>query len=192
MAVSNIGIPIDLTKGIHTNTELKDDNIQLKEIFTTEINEDSVYESEGSWLSEVIDLVDKYTSLENLAITNIVSSTSTYKAYTSTSPDSITWSDFVEIQATTGKMLSVPERFIQIRIVFTGENSVKSELVNDFVASESKQFRSNDFINLDGSLGLKRDFTYKMDKDSSWTSEGNVFRKKIENTKLKRIDKLDF
>lgn len=192
MTIETIGVPIDLKKGIHSNTELVDNKIQLKKLSATYDKTANIYTDEGFWLSDIIDLADKYTSLGNLAITNISTGSSTYKAYTRTSDDNIVWSDFIEIQAVTGRMMSPPQRYVQVKLSFNGSISNREEMIYDFVESESAKFKDNDYVKFDGNLQLKKEFQYTMSKDANWTSEGTVFKKKIENTKLKRIDSINF
>lgn len=192
MATQNIGVLIDLTKGTHTNTEYKDGKISLKEERKTYDLIDNVYSHEGVWVSEQIDLVDKYTSLENLAISKIINGKSTYKAYTRTSDNAVNWDDYVEISFTTGKIMSVPKRYIQVKIEFLGLYEYKQEIIHNFTELESAIFDENEYVQFDGALYLKRDYEFKMGKDNNWTEEGTLFRRLIKKSELKKIDSLNF
>lgn len=188
MATENIGVPIDLSAGNFMNTEIGANGLQLKYNRQTYDKISNVYADYGVWISDSIDLVDKYTSLENLAITSIVNGLSSYKSYTRTSDDNFTWDNYIEIDST-GKMMSVPRRFIQIKIEFFGGLQDKTEVVDDFV--DPLDFESNEYIGFDGSnLQLKRNYKYEQSIDSTWTESGNVFRRTIDKSKFKKIDSI--
>lgn len=191
MTTQNIGLSIDLTKGIHSNTELFNGKIRLKKVGTTYDGTDA-FASTGFWTSVVIDTVDKYTSLSNLAIGDVVTvDQSTYKAYTRTSDDNITWDTYTEINASTGQMLSVPKRYIQVKIIFTGKVQGKQETALDYNLTDISNIVSNEFVEMNGNLKLKKDYQYTMPKDNSWIGEGTLFRKPIQKTKFKKIDSLN-
>lgn len=189
MATHSIGLVIDITKGAHDNTEIFNGKLRLRKT-GEDYTSTNVYVNSGFWLSEKIDLVDKYNSLENLAISSIVNGSSTYKAFTRTSDDSITWDNYVEINYTNGKMMSVPKRFIQIKIEFNGGKQTKTDTVHDFDSGKSALFVNNKFIKLDGNLQLRKEYSDNMTLDTTWSEEGFLFRKKISRTEFKKVNSI--
>lgn len=189
MATHSIGLVIDITKGAHDNTEIFNGKLRLRKT-GEDYTSTNVYVNSGFWLSEKIDLVDKYNSLENLAISSIVNGSSTYKAFTRTSDDSITWDNYVEINYINGKMMSVPKRFIQIRIEFIGGKQTKTDTVHDFDGGKSALFVNNKFIKLDGNLQLRKEYSDNMTLDTTWSDTGFLFRKKISRTDFKKVNSI--
>lgn len=190
VATQDVGIKIDLTKGKHTNTVYDETTkkIALQKLRTTYDEKENIYAREGFWVSDIMDLVDKYTSLENLALTSELNGAE-YTAYTRTSIDNITWDEFVAINSS-GKMMSVPRRYVQVKIAFKGKITDYQEPLHDFTVKDVEKFKENEFINFGGNLELKREYEYKMSKDDTWKSDGSLFRKKIKNTKFKKIDSI--
>lgn len=190
VVTQDVGIIIDLTKGVHTNTVYDEDTnkIALKNTGTSYDEKKNIYATDGYWVSEIMDLVDKYTSLGNLALTTELNGAE-YTAYTRTSSDNITWDDYVKINSS-GKMMSVPQRYIQIKIEIKGQDAEYQEPLHDFTVEDIDKFEENEFINFSGNLELKQEYDYKVSKDDSWSDEGSLFRKKIRNTKFKRIDSI--
>ena len=91
MATHEIGFPIDFSTGTHDRTMVTaGGSLQLEEVGA------GVYINQGVWTSEVLKLDGKYTSLENLALTATVGEEESYKAYTRTSDDGLSWGDYVD------------------------------------------------------------------------------------------------
>lgn len=190
MAVQNIGFPIDFTKGSFKNVEFLNNKLTIKKIGTT--THGDIYSEQGEWISEVIDLVDNYTSLENLAINSVVDLTkSIYKVYTRTSEKNVVWEDYRQIDSVTGKMMSTKNRYIQVKIEFIGKKESVVTIADEFDVDSNGNYEKNDYLIIDDNLKIRRDFNGAMDVDSAWNEDGHILRKFIpKKSQLKKIDKI--
>lgn len=181
MAIQEIGIPIDASRGTFHNTVFKDGKLQLVEVAQDIINE-PVYVQDGYWISENIKLIDKFKSFKNFIKTAIGSGI--YKILTQSSTDGYTWTEWKEINYEDGSILSPNGSWARVKIEITA-NKVDSQIVVDHFNDVSKF--GNDFIDSsDGHLGLKKKYIYVM----SDTENENIYVKHVEKTKFKKIDKI--
>ena len=190
MPTQNIGFDIDFNpeNGSFVNVEQIDGQLKLKSIGRTYDGAKQVFAPYGAWISNPIDLVDKYTSLGNLAMNSIVATGTSYMTYTRTSEDGATWDAWVPINIESGEMKSVPRRFIRIKLELFGSADVVKEIVENFDTDEAFD-GDNPYVQFSGSkLALKRYYSYMMDKSDSWNGEGAVFRKTIDKSNFKKLD----
>lgn len=109
-----IGIKIG-TSGNFFNTEYVNGVIQL-----TKASSDPnsiIYNSNGRWESEIIDIGDNFESYGKLLITEILNGESETRVYTRTSSNAIIFGDWQEISQT-NDILSQKNRYIQVAIDF--------------------------------------------------------------------------
>jgi hypothetical protein len=184
-----IGISIGIGSGTYNNTEFVAGNIQLSKIGENNLGE-PVYQSQGSWVSDVLDLVDKFKEYDKVVLSKVQDGTANYAILTRTSDDKINFSEYV---ATTpeGKIQSDVKRYIQIRIDFFAGFVNETLLISDFNSpTDVNKWSNNEFIETDGALKLKRNYEYEMTQDDSWKGEGSLYRQVIQATKFKRIDSI--
>ncbi len=184
-----IGIDTGIGIGTFHNTEYVDGAIRLKQINTNKIDT-PIYEMEGYWESEVIDLVDKFKEYDTVALARTQEIRDVYSIETRVSDDGI---NFDEYQATTpeSRVQSTMKRYIQVRINFFAGMNEEEYAIVDFNSSEDKnEWDNNEFIETDGSLKLKKDYEFSMNSDESWADEGVLHRKKIVRSEWKKIDSI--
>lgn len=180
MAIQEIGIGIDITRGNFSNTVFKDDVLKLVQI-AQDSNGNSIYVESGYWESEPIRIQDKITAFKNVARTLDVNGNATYKMYVQTSDDGLTWSEY-EQTLPSGEIVNEPSQYARVKIEIFAE-----KLDSDFYADKFDVVGKydNEFIESEsGSLSLKKNYTEKMIKD------GSVFVSTIEGSKYKKLDKI--
>lgn len=180
MAIQEIGIGVDLSKGKFSDTAFKDNVLKLAER-GKDSDGNPIYVEHGYWESEAILIQDKITAFKNVARTVNVSGGATYKLYVQTSEDGYTWSAYEETLPS-GGITNAPAKYARIKIEIFSESvdsnfyadkfNVKGKYDNEFVDSEN------------GSLSLKREYTKKMELSSS------VFVRTIDNSKFKKLDSI--
>lgn len=186
--IVDIGIPIDLTKGVFNNVEIVNGKLQLSERETLPNGKKRYYEF-GFWESEIIDLVDKFKDFDRV-VANIVNKTSdSITIYTRTSSDGFSWTPYVPINQD-NTIPSPIGRYIQIKVSFTAGITDEVITVDDFNSGDDDKFEQNDFVQFDGKLSLKKEYEYTMTKDNFWGEEGSLFRQVIPKSKLKKIDSI--
>lgn len=188
MATKDFGVSLDFNKGTLTDLVLKDGAIKLKNTGITYDKSKTSYISNGIYISEVIDLYDKYTSLGNLALNlNLPTSNSSYKAYTKVSDDTYSWSDFIEIDYISGKMQSEPKRYIQVKIELFSNELLYDEVALSFLPSDKSRLANTEYITTDNNiLELKKDYDFQMNYDVG----NQIYKTKILSNKFKKIDKI--
>lgn len=184
MATHEIGFPISFSTGTHDRTMVTaGGSLQLEEVGT------GVYINQGVWVSEVLKLDGKYTSLENLALTATVGEGESYKAFTRTSDDGISWGDYIEIDYETGKMQSVPKVYVQVKVeLLSGSATSTPILYSDF--STQSEILENEFVQSENGLRLKTNYEYQMNNEE-WTEAGDLHRYTVDRSKYRRIDTLN-
>lgn len=186
--IIDIGIPIDLTKGVFNNVEIVNDKLQLSEREVLPNGKKRYYEF-GFWESEVIDLVDVFKDFDKI-VANIINKTNDKIAiYTRTSSDDLSWTNYVPINQD-NTIASPIGRYIQIKVTFTAGETDELIIVDDFNNGDEVKFTPNEFVSFDGKLGLKKEYEYDMLKDINWTDAGTLFRQVIKKSKLKKIDSI--
>jgi hypothetical protein len=184
--VVSVGIPIDLSKGTFNNVEYVNGKLQLS---TTETlpNGKKRYYDFGFWESEVIDLVEKYKDFDRL-VSNLTKQTNdNITIYTRTSSDMFSWTSYTPLNQD-NTIASPIGRYIQIKVSFTAGQTNEILTVDDFNSGDDNKFLPNDFVQFDGNLSLKKNYSYTMNKDNTWNDEGQVFRVSIPKTQFKKID----
>lgn len=187
MAVKDFGIALDFSNGISIDIDNLNNQLSLIKMDETYDGVYSIYENEGTWTSEIIDLVDKYTELGNLAINSTVYTNQSYKAYTRTSNDSYSWDDYIEIDYTTGKMQSIPKRFIQVKIELMSDKVEYEEVALDYNNNDEVLSNSEFMTTQNGILELRKDFNYPMELIEGTT---NIYKTTILSDYFKGINKI--
>ncbi|MDR6779312.1 MULTISPECIES: hypothetical protein [Paenibacillus] len=187
MSITEIGIPIDLSKGKYENTIYKDGKLQLVELQKSDTGK-IVYASSGSWQSEIIYIADKIKAFEKVVKNTIVSgTTSTFKISTQSSIDGTEWSPYVEV-GTDGSVQSPTNTYARIKIeLFSSPTENLIFTVDDF----NDNHYDNAFLNTSQDyLEMKRSYILDYVKDSAWTEDGQLHRVTIDKSIWKKIDSL--
>lgn len=179
-----IGLPIGVS-GTHNHTEIDSATGYLR---LTQVDTDGqgnpVYAEEGTWVSDVINLEDKFHDFEKVFASNIDNGTSSFAILTRVSDNNINWSDWVAV-GYDGAILSDTKQYIQVRVdLFAG-------FVTDVFLVANADFESNEFVEDSNGLKLKRNYQYDMTLDSTWSDTGSLHRKKINRNEWVRIDRLN-
>lgn len=171
--------------GTHRNTEIDEVTGRLR---LAQVDVDGsgnpIYAEEGTWISKVINLEDKFLDFEKVVTTHITNGGSSFTISTRTSANSMDWSEWTAI-AVDGTIQSETKQYIQVKIdLFAG-------FVTDNFKISNSDFEFNEFVEASNSLRLKREYQQDMTLDSSWSDTGSVHRKKITRDEWLRIDKLN-
>lgn len=187
MTISEIGIPIDLSKGKYENTIYKDGKLQLVELQKSDTGK-IVYASSGSWQSEMIYIADKIRAFEKVVKNTIVNgTTSTFKISTQSSADGTEWSPYVEA-GTDGSIQSPTNTYARIKIELF---SSPTENLNFTVDEFNDDRYINDYLNTSNDyLEMKRNYTLNYVTDPTWTEDGKLYRTTIDKSTWKKVDSL--
>nr|WP_145401411.1 hypothetical protein [Paenibacillus xylanexedens] len=187
MTTKEIGLPIDLTTGVHNGTELKDGKLQLKQV-TTDASGKSIYAAKGSWESSIITIGDKVTAFQRVVKTMVgTGSNVDYKIYTKSSTDNITWSDYVEITYADGKINSPVGLYARIKIELSSTLTPTLLTLDEFIDGK---YNTDYVSSSDGSLRLKRNIS--LSPTVSTHEDGFLYRTKFERGKLSKINGITF
>ena len=134
-----IGLPITIS-GTHRKTEINKVTGLLQLV---EIDKDGegkpIYEDEGTWTSDVINLGDKFQDFEKVFTTNTNTASSTFAVLTRVSDNGSTWSDWTPI-AMDGTIQSETKQYIQVKIdLFAG-------FLADIFYIAKTDFDTNEFV----------------------------------------------
>lgn len=185
-----IGLPIDIS-GTHDNTVIdkKTGLLRLKEI-DTDGEGNPIYAKKGTWTSDVINLKDKFKDFEKVFTTHEKDGSSSFGVLTRVSKNGDDWSDWIAI-AMDGTIQSDTQQYIQVKIELFAGFTTGLYIVSNFdSALDVHLFNSKEFIETSNGLRLKRDYSYGMTIDSTWSDEGYLLRKKITRDEWLRIDRL--
>lgn len=180
-----IGLPIE-NKGTYFNTSFDEatGTIGLKKTYV-DANNLPVYKEEGYWISEIIDLKDKFDSYEKVFTTHTDYGASSIAIYTRTSTDNTAWSEWKAI-AYDGSILSPINRYVQVKIEFYA-----GFITDVYLAPKADFMGENMFVEDNSGLRLKRNYNFDMTMDDTWTDEGSIHKKKITRDEWVRIDSLN-
>ncbi|MGV6936041.1 hypothetical protein ACWA2B_11045 [Paenibacillus sp. CMM36] len=187
MSITEIGIPIDLSKGKYENTVYKDGKLQLVELQKSDTGK-IVYASSGSWQSDMIQIADKIKSFEKVVKNTIVSgTTSTFKIYTQSSVDGVEWTPYVEV-GTDGSIQSQTNTYARIKIqLFSSPTENLSFTVDEF----NDDRYDNAYLNTSQDyLEMKRKYTIDYVADPTWSEDGQLYRTIIDKSIWKKVDSL--
>lgn len=171
--------------GTHRNTEI-DEVTGLLRLAQVDVDGSGnpIYAEEGTWISKVINLEDKFLDFEKVVTTHTTNGASTFTISTRTSANSMDWSEWTAI-AVDGTIQSDTKQYIQVKIdLFAG-------FVTDVFKISNSDFEINEFVEASNSLRLKRDYQHDMTLDSKWTDIGSLHRKKVTRDEWVRIDRLE-
>ncbi|MED4883924.1 hypothetical protein [Bacillus smithii] len=186
--IIDVGIPIDLTRGVFNNVEFINGKLQLSEKEILPNGKKRYYEF-GFWESEVIDLIDKFKDFDKIVANIIRYTNDQITIYTRTSNDGLSWTPYTPLNAD-NTIASPIGRYIQIKVSFTAGITDKVMTVYDFTNSESVNFQNNDKVIFDGSLKLKTQYADTMTVDTSFTDTGTLLRKTINKNQFKSIESI--
>lgn len=187
-----IGLPLGSSGGTFYNTyyDNTDNSIKLN-VAKLDGSGNSVYEEEGYWISDKINLQDKFKDYEKIFTTHVDSGSSHIAIQTRTSSDGINWDDWTPI-AMDGTIQSETKQYIQVKIIFYAGFVTDVYLISDFNDEDAKNlFEDNTFIDTANGLRLKREYEFDMELDESWNDEGSLHRKLINKDEWLRIDGLN-
>ncbi|CAH0122555.1 hypothetical protein PAE9249_05127 [Paenibacillus sp. CECT 9249] len=181
MAVQEIGIPLDPSRGTYHNIVYKDGKLQLAERGVDGEGR-AVYADFGYWESEIITIKDKVKAFKNIAKTVEAVGNASYKIYTKTSEDRVNWTDYVEASPD-DSINSLPASFVKVKIEIYPEKIDADFYVDKF--EEGGRY-DNDFVSSDqGVLKLKRQYDYNMN-----LLQGSIFTTTVPNSNFKKIDRI--
>ncbi|WP_107838620.1 hypothetical protein [Metasolibacillus meyeri] len=178
-----IGLPIGVS-GTHNNTEIDAATgyLRLAQV-DTDGQGNPVYAEQGTWISDVINLEDKFHDFEKVFSNSIDNGTSSIAILTRFSDNNIDWSDWIAA-GYDGAILSDTKQYIQIRI------DLSAGFVTDVFLVANSDFESNAFVEDSNGLRLKRNYQHDMPIDSTWVDAGSLYKKKIIRDEWVRIDRL--
>jgi hypothetical protein len=183
MAIQEIGIVIDLSRGTFNDTVYQNNKLQLVE---TGIDSDGkiVYKSTGYWESEPILVQDKITAFKNVVKTMTVTGGATYKIYVRTSQDGILWGAYVEVAAD-GSIINEPEKYAMIKIEIFASKGAANFIIDNFSVAGKY---SNEYVNSSsGVLELKKEYVNDMENVSEDATDV-IFISEVNKTKFKKIN----
>ncbi len=185
-----IGLSIG-TGGTFNNTFLDSTDGKIKlAIKEFDGNGNPVYVEEGYWISNIIDLQDNFLDYEKIFADYIDNGVSNISIETRVSSDKVTWDDWVAV-AYDGAIQSETKQFIQIKITFFAGFVTDVFLISEFDNAEDKELFDSEYIDTSNGLRLKRDYSFDMTMDSTWTDEGSLHKKVISRNEWIKIDKLN-
>lgn len=174
-----IGLPIN-NEGTFVNAIVKDDTIQI----STKSN--GLLNSDGTWTSRTIDIGDKFREFGKLLTSNSSTGNGRIEVSTRTSSDSVTYEEW-RLVSSEGDITSTKNRYIQIRIKLIADIGELNDVITVEKINENNEFTEV----LDGVIQLKREYEFDMTKDTSWSSEGQLFRKPVIRSEWTRLDYLE-
>ncbi|MEK4006319.1 hypothetical protein [Paenibacillus sp. FSL H3-0333] len=183
MATQEIGIPLDLNQGVFNNTVFKDGKLQLVELGKDDSNT-PIYVPEGYWISEPIRIADKVALFKYVAKT--ISGTGNYNIYTQSSPDSYAWTEWEQVDASTGTITTPVGYFARVKILISPTNSNVTLTIDGFDVVDKYD---NAYVNSsDGVLEIKQSYRDRMTK----LGNDGLLTRSIPKSFFKKIDKLLF
>lgn len=186
----DIGLSVS-TSGTFTNTELTEDGkVRLKIVELNESGE-PIYATQGEWVSEVINIGDKFKEFGKLLTAHTSEGTSSIKAYSRTSNNGVAFDPWIEILED-GSIQSEKRLYIQVKIVFKSGKVINATSAGDITVPDGIDlFSENKYVETQGGLKLKRNHKRDMTLDSTWTGEGSLHRIKVNRDEWLRIDNLN-
>lgn len=185
-----IGVDVGVETGTYHNTEYVDGKIQLTHVGET-VQHKPVYEIEGYWESEVIDLVDKFREYDKVVLSKVHEDIDVVAILTRVSDDGVNFDDYT---ATTpeGKVQSEMKRFIQVKLSFFAGMTNEGMFIDDFSDENSiNNWEDNTFIEIsEGSLKLRKEYSFEMNKKETWEEEGSVHKITVNKDNWERIEEI--
>lgn len=177
----SVGINLSLN-GVHNNTQIVQGVLQLK---PTTINGVITYPEKGRWISEVINIGDNFREYDNILSTIVDDGLSRVELFTRTSQNGVNFSDWIILNSE-NKIQSPKNQYIQVAI------DVYSAISESTIEYDLSKYESEYVEFTNGIVDLKNKVTLVMEKDSTWTETGELFRSKVDRTTVwKRIDKMN-
>lgn len=178
----DIGLSIG-TSGTFKNTELGEDGkVRLKVLGTTDKGEKH-YEPEGEWISDIINIGDKFREFGKLFTDHTPAGTSSMEMYSRTSNDGRTFDEWKTVLED-GTIQSEKRTHIQVKLVFKAGKVADNKSLGNALSE-------NEYIETSGSLKLKRNYQRDLAMDDRWSGEGSLHRIKVTRDEWTRIDSLN-
>lgn len=134
-----IGLSIGVS-GTHNNTEIDSvtGHLRLAQV-DTDGSGNPIFAEEGTWISDVINLEDKFADFEKVFSSSLDKGSSSIAILTRVSDNNMDWSNWVAV-GYDGAILSDTKQYIQIRIdLFAG-------FVTDLFLVANSDFEKNEFV----------------------------------------------
>ncbi|MEC1179201.1 hypothetical protein P9B03_11960 [Metasolibacillus meyeri] len=134
-----IGLPIGVS-GTHNNTEIDAATgyLRLAQVDTDDQG-NPVYAEKGTWISDVINLEDKFHDFEKVFSNSIDNGASSIAILTRVSDNNVDWSEWTAV-AIDGAILSDTKQYIQVRI------DLLAGFVTDVFIIANSDFENNEFV----------------------------------------------
>lgn len=181
------------TSGTHNNTEidLATGFLRLKQI-DSDGSGKPVYAEEGTWISNPINLEDKFNGFDRVFTSDVDNGSSRIAVLTRVSDNGVEWSEWVAV-AYDGNIQSQAKQYIQVKIDLFAGYETDVFLILDFNSvNDVSLLDNNNFVDTSNGLRLKREHEFDMTLDTSWVNEGSLHRKLITRDEWVRIDRLNF
>lgn len=182
--IQEIGIPIDLSKGVFINTVYKDGALQLVEEGVDDLGQ-IVYAAKGEWESDPILIKDKIKAFKNVVKSIVATGAASMITSVATSDDGITWSDYIETDSE-GKILNTGvKKFAKVKIELFASKNHSEGIVDSFTSNEYR----NEYVELlNSQLKLKKEYALDFVNDSN--SNYHLKKFAIDKSKYKSIKRL--
>ena len=156
-------------------------------------NGQPIYEEEGYYVSEIVDLEDKFQRFNILTPSFTNSGTtypSTFKMETRSGSSPARLGTWLEVDPVTYEIKSPTNRYIQVRIIFYAGYEFEDEVLSDFNnENDAKLFNGNlQLIDSTDGLKLKRNHRIKIAKTFDWNDIGTLGKYKFKESEWRRFD----
>ncbi|GAB6930074.1 hypothetical protein JCM10914A_40570 [Paenibacillus sp. JCM 10914] len=188
MATQEIAIPLDFSRGSFDNVVYENNQLRLIQDTQDDAGH-GVYRNTGSWISEVIVIKDKVTSFRRIARNVATKGSGSYKIYTASSPDRVTWSPWTEIDYANGGIFTPVDQYAKVKIELFASKVSSHFTVDDFTTPDKY---TNPYVNsANGVLELNQQYFLIGTEDMNWNDEGKLFSTKVNKSKFKAIDRIE-
>ncbi|MBU7316165.1 discoidin domain-containing protein [Paenibacillus oleatilyticus] len=150
----------------------------------------NIYSDSGTYESNTLDLGQYFRQVKSISAIKGVPTGTEVKVYTSTSTDNLTFSPYSLVDVN-GIITSPQARFIKIKVELIGKLELQNVTLNSFSSQEASQFQPDDQTLFDKGLQLKTVYIDNMQKDSAWNETGSLFRKSLDKSIFRQIDKIE-
>lgn len=142
----------------------------------------------GEWESEIIDLVDKYTSLNKLLRTQNIMDGASIVVMTKTSEDLNMWTPYVPVNSD-GTVSSPKARYARVKIrVYAGKSRQPTE-VEGF--SGNIDYDKSEFLQTNtGTTKINNTKRHEFQRDETYSGGGFVYKTKLFSDTRKQLDKI--
>ncbi|MEQ6356562.1 hypothetical protein ABNX05_18220 [Lysinibacillus sp. M3] len=152
-----------------------------------------IYEEEGVYYSDIIDLKDKFKKFDKVVATftnSGVNQPSSFTIETRSGASAYTLGEWVAVAPTTNEIKSTINRFIQVRFIFKSGYEYEDEVLSDFNSeNDALLFNGNtSLIDTTNGLSLKRNHKIKVAKTFDWQGIGTLGTYVFKESEWRRFD----